>query len=342
MLYSTYAIYASGKDAVLGGMIVLALTYIVYGFLAPRFSGATTAKRAPGGASAAIVAALALFVAAGFAPDPAQAQTLDAVQKAGKIKLGYRADARPFSFKDESGQPAGYSVELCRRIAADLKATADWVPVTLEDRFAALQSGKVDLLCGADTETLSRRKDVSFSVPIYASGVGAIVRSDAPYGLVQALSERQRASKPLWRGTPTEMLLQAQTLAVVAGTNSETALQSRLNEFKLSARILAVKDYDAGVQAVLDHQAGAFFADRPILAETVRRSEKAGELMLIQRRFTLEPIGLAMRRGDEDFRLAVDSALARLFRSDGFRALYASWFGAPEEAATLGLSALPE
>jgi putrescine:ornithine antiporter len=45
MLYSTYAIYASGKDAVLGGTIVLALTYLLYGFLAPRFmvpaSGAT-------------------------------------------------------------------------------------------------------------------------------------------------------------------------------------------------------------------------------------------------------------------------------------------------------------
>jgi len=38
MLYSTYAIYASGKDAVLGGMIVLAIAFIVYGFLAPRFS----------------------------------------------------------------------------------------------------------------------------------------------------------------------------------------------------------------------------------------------------------------------------------------------------------------
>lgn len=43
MLYSTYAILASGKDAVLGGTIVLALTYILYGFLAPRFSTAAKA-----------------------------------------------------------------------------------------------------------------------------------------------------------------------------------------------------------------------------------------------------------------------------------------------------------
>jgi len=37
MLYSTYAIYASGMEAVLGGTIVLALTILIYGFLAPRF-----------------------------------------------------------------------------------------------------------------------------------------------------------------------------------------------------------------------------------------------------------------------------------------------------------------
>ena len=47
MLYSTYAIYASGKDAVLGGTLVLALTYVIYGFIAPRFmSSATTSSRA--------------------------------------------------------------------------------------------------------------------------------------------------------------------------------------------------------------------------------------------------------------------------------------------------------
>jgi putrescine:ornithine antiporter len=45
MLYSTYAIYASGLEPVLGGMIVIALTYIIYGFLAPRFASASPAAR---------------------------------------------------------------------------------------------------------------------------------------------------------------------------------------------------------------------------------------------------------------------------------------------------------
>ncbi|HKV75171.1 MAG TPA: putrescine-ornithine antiporter [Gemmatimonadales bacterium] len=44
-LYSTYAIYASGKDAVLGGMLVIGLTYIIWGFLAPRFTPARAAAK---------------------------------------------------------------------------------------------------------------------------------------------------------------------------------------------------------------------------------------------------------------------------------------------------------
>jgi len=38
MLYSVYAIFASGKDAVLGGMIVMGIGYMIYGFIAHRFA----------------------------------------------------------------------------------------------------------------------------------------------------------------------------------------------------------------------------------------------------------------------------------------------------------------
>ena len=43
MLYSTYAIYASGKDAVLGGMLMTAIAFIIWGFIAARFTAATPA-----------------------------------------------------------------------------------------------------------------------------------------------------------------------------------------------------------------------------------------------------------------------------------------------------------
>ena len=130
--------------------------------------------------AASLIAAL-IAVTAVTGPAFAAA-TLDRIRQSGKIALGYQADAQPFSYRDESGNPSGYSIALCQAVADGLKAnlgltnlSIEWVPVTVEERFSAVQQGKVDLLCGAETETLARRKDVSFSLPIYPSGIGALL-----------------------------------------------------------------------------------------------------------------------------------------------------------------------
>jgi ABC-type amino acid transport substrate-binding protein len=140
---------------------------------------------------AAFTAALLLLTAS------ASATTLDRVREAGKIVLGYRADARPFAFRDEAGNASGYAVALCQKIADQVKVelklstlAVEWSAVTVSDQFRAVQENKVDLLCGAD-ETLSRRKDVSFSIPVFAGGIGALVRADAPVGLQDVLLGRQ-------------------------------------------------------------------------------------------------------------------------------------------------------
>jgi polar amino acid transport system substrate-binding protein len=219
-----------------------------------------------------------------------------------------------------------------------------WVPVTLEERFGTLASGKVDLLCGADTVTLARRKEVSFSIPIFLGGIGALLRSDAPAGLVKALSERPGPSGPLWRGTPTEQLLLEQTFTVVAGTTSEKVLADRIKTFQLKAKVVPVKDYGEGVQAVVGRKANVFFGDRPILLDAAKRTVSAGQLTVHERRFTDEQLALALKRGDEDFRLVVDRALSRQYRSPEFRAEYSKWFGEPDEraAAFFRAIALPD
>ena len=54
----------------------------------------------------------------------ASAATLDRVRETGKLTLGYRTDARPFSYKDETGNADGYAVALCKQIVEQLKSTA--------------------------------------------------------------------------------------------------------------------------------------------------------------------------------------------------------------------------
>jgi putrescine:ornithine antiporter len=169
-------------------------------------------------------------------------------------------------------------------------------------------------------------------LPIFLNGVGALLRSDAPAGLSRALSEKPAITGPLWRGTPTQSLLQAQTFAVVAGSPTEKVLAARLDSFQLTARVMPVKDFAEGVQAVLDRKASVFFADRSILLDAAKRAP-AGELMVLDRRFTFAPLALAMKRGDEDLRLAVDAALSRLYPSTEFRAIYSKWFGPPDDLA---------
>ena len=154
---------------------------------------------------------------------PAVADRLAPIRNAGKVVLGYQPDSQPFSYKDRAGSPAGFSVELCQKIAEELKTelnlpnlAVEWSPITADNRTAALQQGTVDLFCGPDAVTLSRRKDVSFSIPIFASGVGAILRSDSPIELRDVLEGRPC----IWRASPTR-ILQKKTFAVVKGTTSE-------------------------------------------------------------------------------------------------------------------------
>ena len=70
------------------------------------------------------------------------------------------------------------------------------------------------------------------------------------------------------------------------------------------------------------------FGDRPVLLDAAQRGEAAGQVLVLGRSFTREPIALAMRR-DENLRLLVDRTLSRLYRSQDFAALYKQWFGEP-------------
>ena len=95
-----------------------------------------------------------------------QATTIERIVNADRITLGYRPDAAPMSHRAASGQPQGYSVALCNRVADALKRTlarpslaVKWVPVS--SGFTDLADRRVDLICGADEITLANRARTS-------------------------------------------------------------------------------------------------------------------------------------------------------------------------------------
>ncbi len=278
------------------------------------------------------------------------ALTLERVKSSGTLKLGYRTDARPFSFKDASGNPAGYSVDLCRALGESVKSQlglanlkVEWVPITAESQLQAVEQHEVDASCAAVTVTLKRREQVDFSLPIFPGGVGVVVRSDSPKRLRNILNGEAVQYTPTWRAVALN-ILREQVFVTVPGTTAEQWIKVRGQELKVEFHVDPVSGYEAGIQAVLDRKASAFFAERAILLDAVKSHKSADDLMVLDRQYTYERLALPIQRGDDDFRLLVDRTLSREFESAGYKGTYEKWFGEPNEKSEIFFrwNALPE
>jgi polar amino acid transport system substrate-binding protein/glutamate/aspartate transport system substrate-binding protein len=273
------------------------------------------------------------FVAALLALGPAEAGTLDKVRQDKALRIAYRDDAPPFSFTDSTGLPVGFMVDLCQSVAkhigeqlniGDLKVT--YVLVTAANRFDAIENGKADLLCEPTSATLSRREHVDFSIATFVDGASLLVAGDGP-GDFGALSGKK--------------------IGVLAGTTTEQGLRDTLASASIAAEVVPAKTHEEGLAMLDKGEIVAYFADRAILSYLASKSSDSSKLRLADNYFSLEPYALALARGDEDFRLAVDRALSHIYRSGEIATGYAYTFGNDEPPSdtlkTLYLvSALPD
>lgn len=275
------------------------------------------------------------------------AGTLDKLRESGKFVVGYVSDGSSLTQKDETGKVTGYAIALCTKVGEAAKQelklpslNIELVQVSMEDRFRAVADGKIDMLCGA-VPTLDRRAQVSFSIPVGFVGVNAVIRSDAPVRLVQVLTGQEPPQSVIWRGTNAP---ERRALAVVSGTVVESALIDRLAQRRIAIDVLSVKDANEGVQAVADRRVDAFFDGRPLLLDAVGRSPAKSNLVVLNQLFRRELLAFAVRRNDDDFRLTVDRALSRIYRSPELPTIYRTYLKDPDRETLefFELMALPE
>jgi len=126
--------------------------------------------------TASLLIALLLVLSADLSAEVVE-PTLDKIARTGELVLGYRTDSTPLSFQDADGQPAGYSVDLCRKIAGRVKEhfagkdiDAKFVAIPTDERISAVVDGRIDIECGSTTITLSRQERVDFSLPTFVTG----------------------------------------------------------------------------------------------------------------------------------------------------------------------------
>lgn len=282
--------------------------------------------------SAPIAGIIAIAIGFGGFIGEAAAGALERIKESGKIKIAYREDAAPYSVKNAIGEPAGYSVDLCRAVVVQLKAqlnlseiSIDYVPVTSENRFGAIQSEQADLLCGAATATLQRRELVDFSIPIFVDGAAVMTKVDGPKNFES---------------------LNGHKIGVLKATTTESLLRNIVQKTELDSEIVTVSNHLEGRGKLESGEVSAYFSDRALLIYLAAQSAAPKSFHIGTRFFSHEPYGLAMKRGDSDFRLAVDRALSRIYRSGNIGAIFDNAFGGGKPSDVLRamyrFGALPE
>jgi ABC-type amino acid transport substrate-binding protein len=252
----------------------------------------------------------------------AEPDTLQKIKASNTITLGYREDARPFAYTGDDGKPAGYSVELCTRIAAGIarqlglfNLQTKWVKVTPENRLTSVMNGTVDLECGSTTASLTRQEQVDFSLMTFVDG-GSLLVTDAS-GI---------------RGIAT---LDGKRVGVVPGTTTEKALTMAIAKHGVKTTVVQVKNHAEGVAALDNHTIDAYASDRTLLIGMGRTSKSPEKLSLVDEYFSYEPHGFVLRRGDAAFRLAVNRGLAGMYRSGEVAPIFEKYFGSMTTAGPL-------
>ena len=264
---------------------------------------------------------------------PTAASTLEKARKSGTFTIGFRLDARPFSFLDADGKAAGYAVDICRRIAVALRGNlgladmnVEYVPVKAANRIEMLESDEIDIECGSTTRTLRRQERVDFTLLTFVTGAEMLVRVGSGIGDLPDLAGRK--------------------VGVLEGTTTERGLRNALEERFIDAQVLTVERHDYGLASLEAGDIDAYFADRILLLGLAGRAMDPSKLQLSGRLYSIEPYALMVRRGDDDLRLIADRTIASLYRSGQIKGIAGKWFGGAKAGNLLKalylLQAIPE
>lgn len=273
-------------------------------FLAGPSAAQTPAAKAPAQKGAAAAKATGA---------EAPRNTLGKLKSSGQINVAFSGDSLPFSFVDDKRQPAGYSIDLCKRVIAQLGRAAgvpdlkvNWLVGTVAERLAMVASGKADLECANTTATLSRMAEVDFSSLIFLDGGGLLVKAAA----VKQFPD-----------------LAGKNVGVIAGTTTATRLESVLKMRLVNAKVVKVKDGNEGIAMLESGSLDAFASDKIKLLGLALQAKDPKALAMLPDDLSIEPLAFALPRGDSSFRVEVNRALTQVYVSGEIESIFNQWLG---------------
>lgn len=233
--------------------------------------------------------AAALIGLAGLATGAAQAQgvnVLERIKQRGFLTCGVHTGLPGFGYQNDQGQWLGLDVDLCRAVAAaifDDPTKIRFVQTTTPTRFIVVQTGDVDMLSRNATYTMSRDTAMGMAWPVinFFDGQGFIVRKALGVTSVKGLN--------------------GATICVTQGTTTELNLADYFRANNIRYEVVSFKTNEEGVKAFEAGRCDSFTTDSSGLAAERLKFANPADFVILPELISREPLGPAVRRGDENF-----------------------------------------
>src|SRR5450631_4292803 len=247
--------------------------------------------------AAAMISVFALLIA-----QNANADALDDIKAAKKIRIAIDLGLPPYGMTDDKMQPTGSDVETARLLAKDLGVEFELVPTTGATRIPALQTGKADLVISTLSITPERAKVIDFSKGY------AVLRTviAAPKSLnVKSLAD-----------------LDGKTVGTVRGTTHDTQLTK---EGPKGMKLVRYEDDATEAQAFLSGQVD-IFSTAELLVPQIDKKNPARQVEL---KFVLDNFKLAVGVKKDEKRLLdeVNAWVAANLKNGRLNELNKKYFG---------------
>ncbi len=258
--------------------------------------------------------ALAVLAIAGGA----FAQANDTVAKAkasGVITMGVRDSSGALSYTLGDGKYAGYHVEICQRIIANVEKAAGrklevkYLPVTSQNRIPLVQNGTVDIECGSTTNNATRQKDVAFAVTTFVEEVRIAVKANS--------------------GITSITQLNGKNVATTTGTTSVQTLRKNERASGIDFKEVFGKDHADSFLLLESGRADAFVMDGAILAGNIATSKNPADFKIVGEILSVEPIAIMMRKDDAALKKLSDDTIKDMIKSGDMAKVWDKWFVQP-------------
>jgi polar amino acid transport system substrate-binding protein len=241
--------------------------------------------------------------------DPGRRQDRPELPAAMVIRFLTETDYPPFDFADASGNPAGFNVDLARSLCEELRVACTVQMRRFDTLVDALASNQGDAIIASVAPTPDTRARMEFTDPYYRSPARFVARRDS--AISEIAPERLEGTK----------------VGVIAGTAHEAYLRT----FFTGAEQHAYPTADAAFAALRSGQIELLFGDGIKLAFWLNGSDSGNCCAFrggpfLESRYFGEGIGIAVRRGNDPLRQALNYALFQLWEKGRYIDLWLRYF----------------